>query len=174
GMLPSVAGEAIRADFRRIDTRETRVILLEGGPRVLPTFPERLAERAERDLRDLGVQVRTGALVTRLEPDAVFVGEERIPTRNVYWAAGNAASPLARSLGAEMDRSGRVFVNPDLTVPGRPEVFVAGDLAAVKQENGNLVPGVAPAAMQQGDAVAENIRHLIEEDRKSTRLNSSH
>src|SRR5690606_16311230 len=111
---------------------------------------------------DWSSDVCSSDLVTRVEPDAVFVGEERLPTRNVYWAAGNAASPLARSLDAELDRAGRVCVNPDLTVPGRPEVFVARDLAAVRQENGSLVPGVAPAAMQQGDAVAENIRHLIE------------
>lgn len=161
GMLPSVAGEAIRSDFRRIDTRNTRVLLLEGGPRVLPTFPEELASRALRDLQQLGVDVRTNSLVTRVEQDAVYVGEERIPTRNVFWAAGNAASPLARTLGVELDRAGRVLVNSDLTVPEHPEVFVVGDLAFVKQENGSVVPGVAPAAMQQGDAVADNLRRIL-------------
>ncbi len=162
GMLPSVARDAIRDDFRRIDTRNTRVILLEGGPRVLPTFPEDLSRRAEEALRKLGAEVRTGALVTRIEPDAVYIGEERIPTRNVYWAAGNAASPLARSLGVELDRAGRVVVNPDLSVPGYPETFVVGDLSAARTAEGAFVPGVAPAAMQGGAAVARSIRRLLE------------
>src|SRR5690606_24113800 len=96
GMLPSVAMDAIREDFRRVNTRETRVILLEGGPRILPTFPESLGTRAAEDLRKLGVDVRTGALVTRIEDDAVYVGDERIGTRNVYWAAGNARSEERR------------------------------------------------------------------------------
>jgi len=166
GMLPSVAMDAIREDFRRVNTRETRVILLEGGPRILPTFPESLGTRAAEDLRKLGVDVRTGALVTRIEDDAVYVGDERIGTRNVYWAAGNAASPLARSLGVELDRAGRVLVNPDLTVPDHPEIFVVGDLAAARNKDGSPVPGVAPAAMQGGDSVARNIRRLL--DGKST------
>lgn len=166
GMLPSVAMDAIREDFRRVNTRETRVILLEGGPRILPTFPESLGTRAAEDLRKLGVDVRTGALVTRIEDDAVYVGDERIGTRNVYWAAGNAASPLARSLGVELDRAGRVLVNPDLTVPDHPEIFVVGDLAAARNKAGSPVPGVAPAAMQGGDSVARNIRRLL--DGKST------
>ena len=161
GILPSIAGEAFREDFRRIDTKNARVLLLEGGPRVLPTFPEALARKAERALQDLGVEVRTGALVTRIENDAVFVGDERIPTRNVYWAAGNAASPVARSLGVELDRAGRVKVEPDLSVPGYPEVFVVGDLATVAQADGSPVPGVAPAAMQEGRATAENIRRKL-------------
>ncbi|HLV26815.1 MAG TPA: NAD(P)/FAD-dependent oxidoreductase [Gemmatimonadales bacterium] len=162
GMLPSVAMDAIREDFRRVNTRETRVILLEGGPRILPTFPESLGTRAAEDLRKLGVDVRTGALVTRIEDDAVYVGDERIGTRNVYWAAGNAASPLARSLGVELDRAGRVLVNPDLTVPDHPEIFVVGDLAAARNKAGSPVPGVAPAAMQGGDSVARNIRRLLD------------
>jgi NADH dehydrogenase len=105
----------------------------------------------------LRVEVRLGSIVTRVEPDAVYVGEERIATRNVFWAAGNAASPLIRALGVPTDRAGRALVEPDLSIPGHPEVFVAGDAAAVAQPDGSSVPGVAPAAMQMGRAVARSI-----------------
>ncbi len=161
GVLPEVAKRGIAGDFRRIDTRRTRVILLELGPRVLPTFPEVLSERARRDLIDLGVEVRTGALVTRIDRDAVFVGDERIACRTVFWAAGNAASPLAKTLGAPLDRQGRVMVEPDLSVPGHPEIFVAGDLAVFAKDDGSPVPGVAPAANQEGRAAAKNILRTL-------------
>ena len=157
GVMQEIA-RAMRSDFRRIDTRQTRVILLEGGPRVLPSFPESLSARAHRDLLELGVEVRVNALVTRVEPDGVWVGEERIATRTVFWAAGNEASGVGKSLGSRHDRAGRVEVEPDLSVPGRPEIFVIGDLAIVKQD-GKQVPGVAPAAMQMGTLAARNIRH---------------
>ena len=157
GVMQEIA-RAMRSDFRRIDTRQTRVILLEGGPRVLPSFPESLSSRAHKDLIELGVEVRVNALVTRVEPEAVWVGEERIATRTVFWAAGNEASRVGRSLGSRHDRAGRVEVEPDLSVPGHPEVFVVGDLAIVKQD-GKQVPGVAPAAMQMGSLAARNIRH---------------
>ncbi len=157
GVMQEIA-RAMRSNFRRIDTRETRVILLEGGPRVLPSFPESLSARAHQDLIELGVEVRVNALVTRVEPDGVWVGEERIATRTVFWAAGNEASRVGRSLGSRHDRAGRVEVEPDLSVPGRPEIFVIGDLAIVKQD-GKQVPGVAPAAMQMGTLAARNIRH---------------
>jgi NADH dehydrogenase len=161
GILPEVARHGIARDFRRIDTRRTRVILLEGGPRVLPSFAEWISERARRDLTELGVEVRTGALVTRIERDAVYVGDERIACRTVFWAAGNAASPLAKSLGVPRDRVGRVMVRPDLSVPEHPEIFVAGDLAAVTKDDGTLVPGVAPAANQEGRAAAQNILRAL-------------
>jgi NADH:quinone reductase (non-electrogenic) len=161
GILPEVARHGIARDFRRIDTRRTRVILLEGGPRVLPSFAEWISERARRDLTDLGVEVRTGALVTRIEPDAVYVGDEHIACRTVFWAAGNAASPLAKWLGAPLDRVGRVMVGPDLSVPEHPEIFVAGDLAAVTKADGALVPGVAPAANQEGRAAAKNVLRTL-------------
>lgn len=157
GVMQEIA-RAMRSDFRRIDTRQTRVILLEGGPRVLPSFPESLSARAHKDLIELGVEVRVNALVTRVEPDGVWVGDARITTRTVFWAAGNEASRVGRSLGSRHDRAGRVEVEPDLSVPGRAEIFVIGDLAVVKQD-GKQVPGVAPAAMQMGALAARNIRH---------------
>ena len=160
GIIPATARDAMHDDFRRIDTRDTRVILLEGGPRVLPTFPQDLSDHARNDLKELGVEVRTNALVTRIEDDAVYVGEERIPARTVFWGAGNAASPLSRSLGAPLDRAGRVEVARDLSVPGHPELFVVGDLALYMQD-GKPVPGVAQAAMQQGAQAAQNILHTL-------------
>ena len=157
GMLPDVARRALRRDFRRIDTTKLRVFLLEGGKRILPTFPEKLSTRAHRDLEELGVTVRTGALVTRIEKDAVYVGSERIPCRNVFWAAGNAGSPLAKFLSEPLDPMGRVKVSADLSVPSHPDVFVVGDLAQVTWRPGLAVPGVAPAAMQEGTHAAKNI-----------------
>jgi NADH dehydrogenase len=156
GVMQEIA-RAMRADFRHIDTHQTRVLLLEGGPRVLPSFPESLSAQAHKDLIDLGVEVRTGALVTRVEPDAVWIGDERVATRTVFWAAGNEASPVGRSLGSHHDRAGRVEVNPDLSVAGHSEVFVIGDLAIIRQD-GKQVPAVAPAAIQMGASAARNIR----------------
>lgn len=169
GVLPVIARKALAPDFREIDAADTRVILLEAGERVLPAFPERLSSRARRDLEDLGVEVRTGAQVTGVDQRGVLVGEERIEARTVFWAAGNEASSLARDLGVELDRAGRVLVEPDLSVPGHPEVFVVGDLAAVGQ-NGGFVPWVAPAANQQGGHAAHNIlRDLRGEPRRRFR-----
>jgi len=161
GALPMIARKALYPDFRNIDTRETRVILVEGGSRILPSFPEELAEKARQSLVDLGVEVRTSSIVSRIEPDAAYIGDEKISTRTVFWAAGNAASPLGRMLGVPVDKVGRVLVNPDLSIPGHPEVFVAGDLAFVQRENGRQVPGVCPAALQEGKAAAKNIRRII-------------
>jgi NADH dehydrogenase len=156
GTIPDTARKAFRSDFRRIDTARTRVILLEGGKRVLPTFVEELSAAALQDLEELGVEVRLNSLVTRVEPGAVYIGEERIATRTVFWAAGNAASPLGKSLGVATDRAGRVGVEPDLSIAGHPEVFVVGDLSAFV-DRGKAVPGVAPAANQQGERAARNI-----------------
>lgn len=162
GIMPEVARHAIAHEFRHIDTRSTRVILIEAGSRVLSSFPESLSARAKRDLEALGVEVRTNTRVTNIEPDAVFLGEERIATRTVVWAAGNVASPVARSLGVKLDRAGRVLVDPDLSIPGHPEIFVVGDLAAPPpQANGKPVPGVAQGAMQGGRCAARNIRKRI-------------
>ena len=155
GMIPDTARGFCR-DFRRIDPAHTRVILMEGGARLLPAFPESLSERAKHDLETLGVDVRLKSIVTRVESDAVYIGDERIPTRTIFWAAGNAASPLGRMLGAPVDRAGRVQVEPDLSVPGHPEIFAVGDLAAYT-DRGEPVPGVAPAANQMGEHAAEQI-----------------
>jgi NADH dehydrogenase len=160
GMLPEVA-KNVRRDFRHIDTSTARVVLIEGGPRLLPSFPPALSERAKLDLEKLGVEVRLGESVTKLDQDGVMIGDRRITAREVFWAAGNAASPLTRDLGAPLDRAGRVLVAPDLSVPAHPEIFVVGDAAAALQKDGTVVPGVAPAANQMGAAVVRNIRHSL-------------
>jgi NADH dehydrogenase len=161
GMLTTIARHGLPREFRRSDPAGARVILLEGGPRVLSTYPEALSEQARRDLVSLGVEVRTGALVTALEDGVVRVGGEEIRAKTVIWAAGNAASPLGGQLGGTVDRAGRVQVEPDLSIAGHPEVFVIGDLAAVSTR-GAPVPAVAPAAMQMGRHAARNIRRDLE------------
>lgn len=161
GAFPTIARKALHSDFRNIDTRDTRVLLLEGGPRILPSFPEELARVAHHDLEELGVEVRTGSVVTRIEPGAVYVGNERIATQTVFWAAGNIASPLGKALGVPVDGAGRVIVNENLSIPGHPEVFVVGDMALVIRDDGTPVPGVCPAANQEGTAAAKNILHIL-------------
>ena len=156
GTMIEIVRKALPSDFRRVDTRNTRVVLAEAGPRLLPAFPERSSSRARRDLERLGVEVRTGTTVTAVDGTGARIGDEFIRARNVFWAAGNLASPLGASLGGPVDRAGRVLVCADLSVPGHPEVFVAGDLAAVVNPDGSLVPGVAPAAMQEGRLAALN------------------
>ncbi len=156
GMIPDIARRALRPDFRHIDTAATRVVLLEGGQRLLPAFPENLSARTRADLEHLGVEVRTGAVVTGITDAAVFIAEEQIRTHTVMWAAGNAASPLTRDLGTPLDSAGRVPVLPDLSVVGRPEIFVVGDAATIATK-GKQVPGVAQGAMQMGTLVAKNI-----------------
>ncbi|MGH7484177.1 MAG: NAD(P)/FAD-dependent oxidoreductase, partial [bacterium] len=157
GAFPFIARKALAPDFRRIDTRKTRVILVEAGARILPTFPEQLAAHAARDLADLGVEVRVNSFVTNVEADGVRVGAETIRARNAFWAAGNLASPVGKFLDAPLDRAGRIQVKPDLSVPDHPEVFAIGDLAALTQD-GRPVPGVGPAAIQEGKSAAKNIR----------------
>ncbi len=157
GTLAEIARRALAHEFRSIDPRKTRIVLLEGGLRILPAYPEDLSRSAEEQLRRLGVEVHTSAMVTGVEPGAVHMGKTRWPAAVILWAAGVAASPLGKKLGAPVDRAGRVLVNPDLSLPGHPEVFVIGDLAALKDENGKWLPGVAPVAMQEGKATAHNI-----------------
>jgi len=167
GTLAEIARRALRDEFQAIDPKRTRIILLEGGLRVLPAYAPDLSESAVRQLRKLGVEVRTSATVTQVEAGAVRLGEERIPAAVVLWAAGVQASELGRQLGVPVDRAGRVPVNRDLSIPQHPEVFVIGDLAALKDERGNMLPGVAPVAMQEGRAVAKTIaRDLRNEPRK--------
>ena len=157
GALSEIARQAMIRDFRHIDPANARVILVEGRDRVLPPYPPSLSAKAQRQLERLGVEVITGGVVTSLNDSEVCIGATTIATKTVLWAAGVQASPLAKSLDVPLDRAGRVLVEPDLTIPGHPEVFVIGDLAAVKQKNGELVPGVAPAAIQEGVYVGKVI-----------------
>ncbi len=161
GALAEIARNSLPGDFQNFDPRDARIILIEGLGNVLPVYPEDLSAKARRALEKLGVEVRTGARVTNIDETGVFIGTEYLPARTVLWAAGVAASPVARSLGTELDRAGRVLVTPELTVPGRQDIFVVGDLASLKGADGIPVPGVAPAAMQEGKQAARNIlRHL--------------
>jgi NADH:ubiquinone reductase (H+-translocating) len=151
GAIEEIAGRTLPREYRHVDTRTTRVVLFEGGPRLLPSFAPELGERARRDLERMGVEVRVGALVTEVGAEGVRIGDEFVALRNVFWAAGVQASSLGRALGVPLDRSGRVLVGPDLAVPGHPEVFVAGDLAAAKSaDTGASVPGVAQGGIQMG------------------------
>ncbi|MBI3968602.1 MAG: NAD(P)/FAD-dependent oxidoreductase [Chloroflexi bacterium] len=157
GALGEIARKTFARDFRRIDTTQARILLLEGSPRILATYPEKLSAAAERHLEAVGVEVRASARVTKITDDAVFVGEERIPACTVLWAAGVLASPVLKTLGVPLDRAGRVVVEPDLTIPGHPEIYVVGDASSFTHEDGKPLPGVAPVAIQQGIAAAENI-----------------
>jgi NADH:ubiquinone reductase (H+-translocating) len=159
GTLAEIARHVLAHEFRSIDPARARIILLEGGPRVLPAYPDDLSRSAEDQLRRLGVEVRTNALVTLVEAGAVHVGQTRIIAPVILWAAGVAASPLGTMLGVPCDRAGRVLVEPDLSIPAHPEVFVIGDLASLKGEHGKQLPGVAPVAIQEGKYVAKTIRH---------------
>ncbi|MEZ4333199.1 MAG: NAD(P)/FAD-dependent oxidoreductase [Myxococcota bacterium] len=156
GALLEIGRHTVARDFRSFDPTTLRVVLIEAAPRLLPPYSEKLSAAARAQLERLGVEVRTGAHVTGIDETGVSLGDERIEARTVLWAAGVAASPLGRSLGAPLDRAGRVRVEPDLSVPGHPEVFVAGDLMAIEQ-GGHPVPGIAPAAIQAGEAAAHNV-----------------
>jgi NADH:ubiquinone reductase (H+-translocating) len=151
GAIKEIAGRTLPKDYKHIDTRTTRVILFEGADRLLPPFPPELSARAHRDLERMGVEVRLESIVTNITREGLYVGDEFIPVRNVFWAAGVKASPLGQSLGVPLDRSSRVIVGPDLTIPGHPEVFVTGDMAAARSaDSGELIPGVAQGGIQMG------------------------
>jgi NADH dehydrogenase len=158
GALGEMSRFTLARDFRRIDPALARVILIEAGPRILPSFPEPLASRATRDLEALGVQVWTSSPVTRVDASGVEVGRERIEAATTLWAAGVEASPLGKALGLPTDRLGRIPVGADLALPDHPEVFVLGDQAHVVGENGRPLPGLAPVAQQQGRYVARLVR----------------
>lgn len=160
GAISELARFTLRKDFRRIDSSESHVILVEAGPRVLPTFDQKLSESAKKQLEDLHVEVRLNSAVTRLAEGEVDINQQVIKTRTVVWAAGNKASPLAAMLG-EIDRQGRVKVNLDLSVIGHPEIFGVGDMISTTYAGGKPVPGVSPAAMQAGDHAGKNILRLI-------------
>ena len=157
GTLAEIAHQVLKNEFHSIDPKHTQILLLEGGPRILPTYTPDLSKSAVRQLEKLTVKVRESAMVTKITPGAVWIGEERLPATVILWAAGVAASSLGRKLGAPVDRAGRVMVNPDLTIPEHPEVFVVGDLATLKDEHGRPLPGVAPVALQEGRYVAKMI-----------------
>lgn len=156
GALCEIAQHALAQDFRRIDPAEARVILLEGSDRVLPPYPPDLSESARKQLKALGVEVRVGQRATSIDAKRVCIGDETIPSRTVLWAAGVAGSALGKTLGVPLDRAQRVLVEPDLSIPGHPEVYVIGDLCSLMQD-GQPVPGVAPAAMQEARHTAKNI-----------------
>ncbi len=160
GAIGEMSRFTLARDFRQIDPTLARVVLIEAGPRILPAFDERLASRAVRDLESLGVEVWTESPVTNIDADGLDVGGERLTCRTALWAAGVKAASLGQQLGVELDPQGRVIVGPDLSLSGHPEVFVAGDQAHVPGPDGNPLPGMAPAALQQGRYLARRIRAL--------------
>ena len=150
GAIAEVARQTLQHDFRRIDPRTSRIVLIEAGPRLLPAFPEALSDYARRSLEGMGVEVALNRQVTGCDAQGVALDGGRIEAATVIWAAGVVASPAAQWIGAEHDRAGRIKVNPDLSVPKRPEIFAVGDTATVAEPDGRLVPGIAPAAKQMG------------------------
>jgi NADH dehydrogenase len=157
GAIADIARQAMSKDFKAIDTKKARVMLFEGADRILGTYPKDLSESAKRQLESLGVEVRLNSFVSDIQSGRIKVGDEWVNCDVVLWATGVAASHLGRELGVENDKSGRVFVNPDLTIKDDKNIFVIGDMASLKQENGEPVPGLAPAAMQMGETTAANI-----------------
>jgi NADH dehydrogenase len=162
GALAEISHQSLARDFRHFDPGSARIILIEAGPTLLSAFPPHLREAARRDLEALGVEVTTGAAVTDVQDGAVVIGSKRVEAATILWAAGVAASPVAATLGARLDRAGRVFVNADLTIEGHPEVFVIGDLAVLAGGDGKPLPGVAQVAIQMGKHAAHNIMRALE------------
>ncbi len=163
GSLIEIARHVVSRDFRHFDPRDARVVLVEAGPRILSGFDPELSAKAETDLETLGVEVLLNTRVTGIDAKGVDLGERRIEARTVVWAAGVAASPLGKTLGVPVDRVGRVQVHQDLTVPGAPEVYIIGDLAALEQ-GGKPLPGVAQVAIQGGTYVAKSILHRLNQE----------
>lgn len=157
GIIAELAHRTLVKEFRTIDTSTARIILIEAGPRILPVFPPSLSDYAEKSLTKMGVEVRTGTPVTACDAKGISIGDEQVASRTVIWAAGVQASKAAEWVGAGQDRAGRALVEPDLTVKGHPEIFIVGDTALVKTAEGKPVPGIAPAAKQQGKYVAKVI-----------------
>jgi NADH dehydrogenase len=158
GTIAELAQDTLPPDFRNIDTHKARVVLIEAGPRVLAGFPDDLSAYAQRSLESLGVEVVLGQAVTECSADGVVYGDKQLPAKTLIWAAGVRASPAAEWLAASADRAGRLQVNPDLTVPGHPDIFAIGDTVVIADTDGKPVPGIAPAAKQQGRYVAELIK----------------
>jgi NADH dehydrogenase len=162
GAIAELAHRSLADDFHHVNPRDARVVLVDAATRVLPAFTPGLSESARKQLEQLQVEVRTGVMVKDVGTEGVHIGDELISARTIVWAAGNAASPLGKSLGTELDRAGRVVVNDDLTIPGHPEVFVIGDMAVFTHQTGQPLPGVCPVAMQMGRHAAKNIMAAIE------------
>ena len=161
GAIAEISRHVIVSDFRSIDPREARIVLVEAGPRLLPAMLPASSETAAETLTRLGVEVRVGAPVTEVDARGVSIGSERLDARTVVWAAGVAASPLAKLLGVPLDRAGRVPIEPDLSIPGHSEVFVIGDLSVYTHQTGHPLPGLSPVALQQGRAAARSIRATL-------------
>src|SRR5947207_8613818 len=163
GAFAELARHVLKSDFRRIDPTQARIVLIEAGPRILAHLPPELSARAQRQLESMGVEVRTDGRVTNITQGRVELEQSKvIEAENIIWAAGVAANPLTRKLGVELDRAGRVKVNPDLSLAGHPEVFAIGDMALVLDDEGKPVPGVSPAAMQMGRHVARIIQNELD------------
>ena len=168
GALAELRRYALRRDFRHIDPGEATVLLLEGGPRLLPSYPPSLSDKAKLELRRLGVEVRTETLVTDIRPGSVVAAGWTIPTQTVIWAAGNVASPVLKCLGTPLDNAGRAIVEPDCTIPGHPEVFVLGDAALFNHQEGGPLPGICPVAIQMGEYTARTIQgDLLRQPRRA-------
>jgi NADH dehydrogenase len=161
GAIAEIAYETMLRDFRRIDTSKTKIYLIEGSPHILPAYPNRLSEKARKYLEGFGVNVITGKRVTGISEEGVTAEDLFIPTENIVWAAGNQAAPVLSSLGAPLDRQGRVIVDSDLSLPGHPDIFVIGDAACCKDSKGQPLPALAPVAVQQGRYVAQIIRQRL-------------
>jgi NADH dehydrogenase len=166
GTLAEICRHSLAHDFRTIDPRRSRIHLIEGGPHVLPAYPEDLSRSALEQLQRLGVEVLTSTMVTKIEPGVISMGGTKMNAAVILWAAGVAASPLGKKLGVPTDRAGRVLVQPDLSIPNYPETFVIGDLAALNDASGKLLPGVAPVAILEGRFVGKLIRREILGDQK--------
>ena len=166
GAIAEIAHQTMIRNFRRVNTSKTKIYLVEGASEVLPPFPPELGARAHRDLVKMGVEVITGQLVTDVTEEGVQLGNRFIAAKNVIWAAGNQAAPVLKTLEVELDRSGRVLINPDCSIPGHPEIFVIGDAAHIKGANGLPIPAIAPAAIQQGRYVAKMIRKAVPSDQR--------
>jgi len=161
GAIAEIAYETMLKNFRRIDTTKTKIFLLEGSPHILPVYPERLSEKAKQYLEQFGVQVMTGKRVTNVTKDGVTVEDLFIPAENILWAAGNQASPVLKTLDVPLDKQGRIIVDPDLSIPNHPEIFVIGDAACAMDKNGRPLPALAPVAVQQGRYVANLLRKRL-------------
>lgn len=167
GAIAEIAHKTLFKNFRRINPEKSKIYLLEALPNILPAYPVKLAQRAQKDLEKMGVIVITGKKVTNITKDGVQLENEFIPSQNVIWAAGNQVSPLLKSLDVPLDRAGRVIVEPDLSIPSHPEIFVIGDAASGKDKKGKPLPGIAPVAIQQGKYVAKLIEKQTPKEKRS-------